>query len=78
MFDYRESDVNAQIKEGETPLHLANIYKGDTETVRLLIDSGADVNAQIKEGETPLHLANIYKGDTETVRLLIDRGAEIK
>lgn len=57
-----------------TPLHLA-AKKGNTETVKVLVSSGAEINALDEEGLTPLHLA-AAGGHSEVVRLLIEAGAD--
>src|SRR5215471_11886460 len=61
---------------GVTPLHLA-AYRGNTEIVRLVLDSGAEVDPPGEEACTPLHEA-ISGGHVETARLLICRGAELR
>jgi len=45
--------VNAQKKDGSTPLHMAATH-GNVEFVKLLIAKGADVNAKDEDGGTPL------------------------
>jgi ankyrin repeat protein len=52
------SEINAQSKNGLTPLHNAAVY-GHDEIVRLLIEHNADVNAKTKTGNTPLHRAAV-------------------
>jgi ankyrin repeat protein len=62
--------------EGLTELHRA-AGRGDTATVRDLLDHGADIDAlDSKMGVSVLHKA-IYSGNPETVRLLLQRGALI-
>jgi len=50
--------------------------KGDTETVKMLLNKGADVNAKDKDGETALMYA-AQKGHTEIVEILLINGADI-
>jgi ankyrin repeat protein len=52
------SEINAQSKNGLTPLHNAAVY-GHDEIVRLLIENNANVNAKTKFGNTPLHRAAV-------------------
>ena len=51
------TDINAQAKDGLTPLHNATSNK-QMKTIRLLLDHGADIDAEDKEGSTPLHIAS--------------------
>jgi ankyrin repeat protein len=58
-----------------SPLMLASM-KDHTETVELLLQSGADVNARDNSGRTPLIIAS-YHGRNKVVELLIQNGADI-
>ena len=54
------SNVDAQDKQGETPLHSAITYvrqnsEGHEQILRLLLQSGANVNVKDQYGWTPLH-----------------------
>jgi ankyrin repeat protein len=52
--------------------------RGDTGTVRLMLDLGFPIGARRNDhGSTALHAA-AYSGSAETARLLIDRGADIE
>ena len=75
MFINFDADVNAQNKDGDTPLMIATEY-GYIGLVKLLLDSGADVNAQNKHGKTPLNIAS-YDCHSEIVKLLLNSGANI-
>ena len=67
------AEVNAKMRWGETPLHVA-AEKGHTHVANLLIVKGAEVNAKTLEGSTPLLLAK--KTDRkDTVELLLKYGA---
>ena len=68
-------DIDAQNKQGKTPLHLA-AYNGRVETVKTLILYGAKIDERDNTGKTPLHLA-AYTGHVETVKTLIESGAKI-
>ena len=68
-------DVNANNKNGTTPLHRA-AYWGHKEVVELLIANGADVHAKWDNGWTPLHRAALYD-HKEVTELLIANGADV-
>ena len=78
-----DSDVAAQNRDGETPLHLAS-RTGQAGVVRMLIERGSNVAAQNKDGETPLHLAskpalldfNLPRL-SEVSRILLEQGADV-
>ena len=74
-------DVNAQNKNGHTPLDFASRggHRDDPRVARLLIAHGADPNTRNLEGTTPLHHASMC-GRIEIIRLLIENGvnAEVK
>lgn len=56
------------------PLHLA-VFRGETETVKTLIENGEDVNYfWVQHRYTPLEFATIL-GDLDIMRLLLDNGA---
>jgi ankyrin repeat protein len=69
------SDVNAEDKLGETPLHDA-VVRGYEEISILLIEHGADVNARDVRGLSPVHAA-AWRGNLDMVALLISSGADI-
>ena len=56
-------------------LHHAVVYNR-TDTVALLLDSGADVNAQGKNGQTALYLSCRMHDRLDIARLLLERGAD--
>jgi ankyrin repeat protein len=57
---------------GSSPLMYAALY-GNSDSVRLLLESGSDPNTRNTSGATPLMWA---VGDLEKTRLLLDRGAD--
>ena len=67
------SNVDAENKDGSTPLHLA-VSSWNRAIFRKLLDHGANANAKDKDGWTPLHQAS-FEGETRTVSLLLDHGA---
>ncbi|MDR2807021.1 MAG: ankyrin repeat domain-containing protein [Puniceicoccales bacterium] len=70
-------NINAQDKDGDTPLHWA-VMKKNSEAVKLLLEQpGININAQDKDGDTPLHLA-VKNKDSETVKPLLAHGASVK
>lgn len=77
-------DLNAQDKDGQTPLHIAirwslfyaAISRTDENLVELLLDHGADLHTQDVLGYTPLHCA-AFSGTPEIILILINRGASL-
>ncbi|UJQ20502.1 MULTISPECIES: ankyrin repeat domain-containing protein [unclassified Wolbachia] len=67
-------DINAQDKDGVTPLHYA-AAKSAKESVKLLIKRKANINAQDKDGHTPLYFA-VANDNKELAKLLIKYGAD--
>eukprot|EP00854_Cymbomonas_tetramitiformis_P015332 gene15332-18137_t len=60
---------------GRTPLMNA-ATRGDSDTVRELVNSGANVNESNQHGRTALHLAAVA-GNAATVRLLVEEGSDV-
>jgi ankyrin repeat protein len=52
------------------------VRRGDTPTVKTLLDGGADANARWRYQQTPLFKA-AERGDVEIVRLLLEHGADV-
>ncbi len=79
------ANVNAQSKEGRTPLHSAAAQDGAFEVVKLLVEKGANVNAMDRipnfatggMGSTPLMLAARGR-DSRATEYLIEHGANVK
>lgn len=70
------ADVNVADIRGDTPLLLA-AGMTDTNTTKLLIESGGNVNARSNGNEnTPLHSA-IRCGNDEIVKVLLEKGSEV-
>jgi ankyrin repeat protein len=72
------SDVNAQDKRGNTPLHVATTSK----IAKELVNVGAKVNSRNKYGDTPLHtLSNpesfVYYAGENIAKILINAGANV-
>jgi ankyrin repeat protein len=68
--------INAEDKNGYTPLHNAAYY-GQKQVVNELISQGANVNAtDSKHGTTPLHSAASKKCNSDVVKALLDNGAD--
>jgi ankyrin repeat protein len=67
-----------------TVIHAASVntdlveaaMRGDSDTVRSLLEDGADVNATYGDGSTALHWA-AGNGDLELTRMLLDAGARV-
>ncbi|MFC1735637.1 ankyrin repeat domain-containing protein [Candidatus Hydrogenedentota bacterium] len=69
------ADLNAKMKDGRTPLHLA-INQEAPEIAKLLIAHGANVNAAEMRGWTPLmYAANECK--TDLCKLLLEKRASV-
>lgn len=75
LLDECGADVNARLKDGQTPLHMALVCR-HWDTARALISEfHADVNARDANGKTPLWLA-ASAGQIEIMRELAGRGAD--
>ena len=59
----------------QTPL-LAAVLAGQTEIVKILMDTGVDVEIPEKDGYTVMHAA-AFQGRAEIAKLLIERGIEV-
>ncbi|WP_174516142.1 ankyrin repeat domain-containing protein [Wolbachia endosymbiont of Cardiocondyla obscurior] len=68
-------DINAQDKDGMTPLHWA-VADNNKELAKLLIKHRADVDARNRDKHTPLHYAAVH-GYVEIAKYLIDNGAKV-
>lgn len=80
VVEANEEVVNAQDKNGWTPLHEA-IRAKDIEVVRYLLEKGSDVNLRTIEkngkGGAALYLARRYVGeDDPLITLLLSYGAK--
>jgi ankyrin repeat protein len=70
-------DINAKSSIEQTALRWASM-KGNTKSIRLLLDHGADVNARDSWLKSPLHyVANAETQQPESIRLLLDKGVDI-
>ncbi|KAK0517520.1 hypothetical protein JMJ35_000675 [Cladonia borealis] len=77
-------DVDAQDKDGQTPLHIAIrwsvfyavLSSTDESLIKLLLDRGADLNIRDNLGYTPLHCA-AFSGTPKIILMLVDRGASL-
>jgi ankyrin repeat protein len=63
-----------QLKNGYTPLDLAEFASAHNKLVQLLVDHGADVNARAASGATPLFWA-VMRDQKDDVKFLLDHGA---
>ena len=71
----RNAELNAQNKDGCTPLFVA-VLDGNKEVVEALLAHKANVNATDNNGFTPLHVA-VSKCYNEVIKLLLAHGANV-
>jgi hypothetical protein len=69
-------EVNECDQSGETALHSAVGYFGETDILHLLLDHGADVHAVDNHGRTPLFPA-VQSGRLDQIQILCENGADI-
>ena len=69
------ANVNAQDKDGKTPL-IASTFNPDSMVMATLLKAGADVNARQKDGGTAL-MAAAVSNPPETIALLLKSGANV-
>ncbi len=63
-----------ELKDGYTPLDLAEFAVNHNKVVQLLVAHGADVNARAASGATPLFWA-VMRDQKDDVKFLLDHGA---
>ena len=66
----------ADMKNGYTPLHLAEFSVGHKKMIELLVGKGADVNARAASGATPLFFA-VLRDQKDDAQFLLDKGANV-
>ena len=75
------SEVNAQDKMGETPLHHTvtgyRLRANRPQIVRLLLKHGANANARDHELRTPLHWVAMREDLLDVLRVLLEHGADL-
>ena len=70
-----KADINVQVNNGMTALHIAN-HDGHSEVVSILLKANADPSIVESDGWTPLMIAS-QNGHKDTVDLLIDSKADV-
>lgn len=66
----------SDMKNGYTPLHLAEFAVGHRKMAELLVSKGADVNARAASGATPLFFA-VLRDQKDDAQFLLDKGANV-
>lgn len=69
------ANVNVQMRDGTTPLHLSSL-SGKSGIIKVLIVNGGNINAQDKTKETPTHVA-VRRGFANVVRILAENNADL-
>jgi uncharacterized protein len=69
-------ELQEQLQDAVNDMLLKAAGRGETETVKNLIDKGVDMNVKDANGQTPLMIAT-YKNDVETAKVLIAAGADV-
>jgi ankyrin repeat protein len=71
--------VNLTLQTGEYGSALATAAgRGETETVKYLVEQGADVNLTLQTGEYGNALAAAAaQGNSKTVKYLVEQGADV-
>jgi ankyrin repeat protein len=72
------ANVNAQDRDGTTPLMYAAIYNQNPEVITTLVKAGADIRARTKDGVTPLMCAAKYNPSPKVIITLLKAGADPK
>ncbi len=73
----RSADVRAKAKTGYTALMIASMYRGTSDSVKLLLERGAEAapGTGVMFNASPLFLAGMA-GDAENIALLRSKGAD--
>lgn len=66
----------SDMKNGYTPLHLAEFSVSHKKMIDLLVSKGAQVNARASSGATPLYFA-VLRDQKDDVQYLLDHGADV-
>ncbi|MBA8667685.1 tetratricopeptide repeat protein [Holosporaceae bacterium 'Namur'] len=69
--------LNAQDKDGKTPLHYSALQT-DIKTIEILLIEGIDINAKNNFGYTALHYSSSRNTDPKVSEFLISKGADIE
>jgi ankyrin repeat protein len=73
LLKYGASVDGWDLDHDATPLLMA-VFRGQRETMRILLEAGADPNVRGSEGDSPLRWC-VEQGDREMVELLLHHGA---
>ncbi|XP_063921124.1 uncharacterized protein LOC135135934 [Zophobas morio] len=70
-------DINAQVKDKMTALHLAS-QKGDYAITKILLNSGASINVADEDKRNALHYASeSWENNRVVIKLLIEKGIDV-
>jgi ankyrin repeat protein len=75
FLDESITDVNQHSVSGDTPLHVVS-FRGDIESIKVLLEAGADIDAIGDLERTPLYSA-IMGDHPDAVKFLIDHGCSL-
>jgi ankyrin repeat protein len=70
-------NINCRNANGESPLHLAAEFRGDGETIEILVSHGANIDAESKAGKLAVHYA-ASSGNESVIRALLQNDCSLE